>query len=134
LALNSARNIFACARCDWTPGSGKPRRLEPRRCADAADPWAELLAVPEILAAAQAAEASNAPFTPGEQAEISRRLDEIKTLVRQQFELTEEQFAAMDYKLDEVKEAAKIDLTTTDATSIIAPTMKPPAPMPCQIT
>jgi hypothetical protein len=79
-------------------------------------------------------EASNALFTPDEQAEISRRLDEINTLVRQQFEVTEEQFAAMDYKLDEAKEAAKIDLTTTDATSIIAPTTKPPAPMPCQIT
>jgi hypothetical protein len=71
------------------------------------DFWTELQQVPEIMATAQAADASNAPFTPGEQAEISRRLDEIKNLVREKFDLTDEQLATMDQRLDEVKEEAK---------------------------
>ena len=62
---------------------------------------------PEILAATQAADASNAPFTPDEQAEISGRLDEIKNLVRDQFELTDEQLAAIDQRLDDAEEASK---------------------------
>jgi hypothetical protein len=57
------------------------------------DFWTELQQVPKILAAAQTADASNAPFTPDEQAEIGRRLDEVKQLVRDQFELTDEQLA-----------------------------------------
>jgi len=69
--------------------------------------WAELQEVPDVLAAAQAAEASNAPFTPDEQAEITRRLDEIKQLVRETFELTDDQLAAIDQRLDDAGEAAK---------------------------
>ena len=71
------------------------------------DFWAELQRAPEILAAAQAAEGSNAPFTPAEQAEISRELDEIKKLVRERFELTSEQSSAMDERLDDIKEASE---------------------------
>jgi uncharacterized membrane protein YraQ (UPF0718 family) len=63
--------------------------------------------VPEVVAAAQAADASNEPFTSDEQAEIGRRLDEVKQLVRDQFELTPEQLAALDQRLDDAKEAAK---------------------------
>lgn len=69
------------------------------------DLWAELQQVPEMLAASQLADASNAPFTPDEQAEISSRLDEIKNLVREQFELADKQLAAIDQRLDDAKEA-----------------------------
>jgi hypothetical protein len=71
------------------------------------DLWAELKRVPEVMAAAQSPEASNASFTPAEQAEVSSRLDEVKQLVRQQFELTDDQLAAVDQKLDELEEASK---------------------------
>jgi len=61
----------------------------------------------EMLAAAQQPEASNAPFTPDEQAEISRRLDEIKQLVRENFDLTSEQLIAVEQRLDDAEEASK---------------------------
>jgi len=80
---------------------------ESRYVAETADFWAELKRAPEILAAAQAAEASNAPFTPAEQADISRRLDEIKEFVRKKFELTSEQLSAIDERLDDIKEASE---------------------------
>jgi len=51
--------------------------------------------------------ASNAPFTPNEQSGISRRLDEIKKLVRERFELTNEQLAVIDQRLDDAEEASK---------------------------
>ena len=74
---------------------------------DTPDFWTELRQVPEILATAQAANASNAPFTPDEQAEIAHRLDEIKQLVREQFELSADQLDAIDQKVDELKEASE---------------------------
>jgi hypothetical protein len=74
---------------------------------DTADPWAELRRVPQLLAASQTPDASNAPFTPDEQSEICRRLDEIKKLVRERFELTGEQLAVIDQRLDEAEEASK---------------------------
>jgi hypothetical protein len=71
------------------------------------DLWAELQQMPEVLTAAQAADASNASFTPDEQAGIGRHIDEIKQLVREQFELTSEQLAAIDQRLDDGKESSK---------------------------
>lgn len=49
----------------------------------------------------------NTPFTANEQAEIARHLNEVKRLLRDQFELTGEQFASIDQRLDEAKEAAR---------------------------
>ena len=63
------------------------------------DLWAGLRQVPQVVAASQAADASNAPFTNDEQSEISRKLDEIKKLVRARFELTDEQLATIDQRL-----------------------------------
>jgi hypothetical protein len=80
---------------------------EIRYVTETTDLWAELKRVPEILAAAQAAEVSNQPFTADEQTEISRRLGEIKQLVREKFELTDDQLSAMDHTLDEVEGASK---------------------------
>ena len=74
---------------------------------DTPDLWAELQQVPEILAAAQSAEGTNAPFTPDEQAAIWRRLDDVKQLVREQFELPAEQLAAIDQRLDDAGKASK---------------------------
>jgi hypothetical protein len=74
---------------------------------NAPDLWAELRQVPEVLAASQTTDASNAPFTPNEQSEISRRLDEIKKLVQERFELTDEQLAVIDQRLDDAEEASK---------------------------
>ena len=71
------------------------------------DLWAELKRTPQILAAVEQWESSNEPFTADEQAEISNRLDEVKQLVREKFELTDGQLSAMDRRLDDVKEAAK---------------------------
>jgi uncharacterized membrane protein YraQ (UPF0718 family) len=74
---------------------------------DMPDLWAELKRTPQILASIQQGEASNEPFTADEQAEIARRLDEIKQLVRNQFELTAEQFATIGQRLDDAVEASK---------------------------
>jgi hypothetical protein len=60
---------------------------EVRYVAETPNLWAELQQVPEVMATAQSADASNAAFTPDEQAEITRRLDEVKQLVREKFEL-----------------------------------------------
>jgi hypothetical protein len=74
---------------------------------DTPDLWAELEQVPDVLTSAQAAEASNAPFTPNEQATISNRLDEVKNLVREQFELSADQLRAIDQRVDELKAASR---------------------------
>jgi hypothetical protein len=71
------------------------------------DLWAGLRQVPRVVAASQAADASNAPFTRDEQSEISRKLDEIKKLVRERFELTDEQLATIDQRLDHAEEASR---------------------------
>jgi len=75
--------------------------------ADTPDLWAELKQVPAVLRAGQSAQVSNAPFTADEQAEISRRLDDVKQLVRERFELTDDQLAAIDQRLNDAEEAAK---------------------------
>lgn len=79
---------------------------EVRYVTETPDLWAELRRVPEILAAT-GAQSSNAAFTLDERAEIARGIDEIKSLVREKFELTSEQLSAIDERLDQVKEASE---------------------------
>jgi len=77
--------------------------------ADTPDLWAEVQEVPEVLAAAQASDASNAPFTADEQVAIRSKLDEARQLIREQREqlgLTSEQIEAFDQRLDFVEEAS----------------------------
>jgi hypothetical protein len=74
---------------------------------DTPDFWAELQQVPKMLAAAQAAATANAPFTPEEQGDIARKIDQAKQLVREQFELTDGQLTAIDERLDDVIEASQ---------------------------
>jgi hypothetical protein len=94
---------------DWTvalEGLG-PWLTEVEYEASTPDLWAELQRVPEILAAAQSDDASNAPFTADEQAEISARIDQVKGVVRRENpELTAGQLAAIEQGLDEVKKAS----------------------------
>jgi hypothetical protein len=94
---------------DWAELMARLRAWldEVRYETDTPDLWAELRRVPQVLAASQAADASNAPFTPTEQSEISRRLDEIKKLVRERFDLTDEQLAVIDRRLDDADEASE---------------------------
>jgi hypothetical protein len=80
---------------------------EVRYEANTPDLWAELQQVPEVMATAQAADASNAPFTPEEQDEIGSRLEEVKDLLQEQFDLTDDQLAALEQRLDDAGEAAR---------------------------
>lgn len=91
--------------------------------ADISDLWAELREVPEVLTAAQAADASNAPFTADEQANIGGKLDDVKQLVREQFELTAEQVAAFDKRLDDIKAASTLRNGLSTSPRISAPGM-----------
>jgi hypothetical protein len=79
---------------------------EVRDISNMPDLWAQLKRTPQILASVEQADASNAPFTREEQAEISHRLDEIKQLLRENPDLTGEQLAAIEQTTDEIKEAS----------------------------
>ena len=46
-------------------------------------------------------------FTPDEQAEIARRIDEVRQLVQEKAELNDRQLAAIDQRLDHAEEASK---------------------------
>ena len=70
------------------------------------DFWDELTRVPEIVAAVES-DASNAPFTAEEQGAIARGIDGIRQLVRDQFELTTEQLAAIDQRLDDAEQVVE---------------------------
>jgi hypothetical protein len=79
---------------------------EIRYVSDTPDLWAELQHLPEVMATAQDTGASNALFTSSERAEIARSLDDIRQLVRERFELTSEQLAAIDERLNEAEKAS----------------------------
>jgi hypothetical protein len=94
--------------CDWKELIARLSEWagEVRYETEIPDFWAELGKVPQVLATAHTAEASNALFTPVEQAEISTRVDHVKNVVqRENPELTAEQMTAIEQTLDEVKEA-----------------------------
>jgi hypothetical protein len=74
---------------------------------DTPDLWEELKRAPKILGAVEQGQIGDALFTHDEQAEIAHRLDEVKKLVRERFELTDDQLAAIDQRLDDAEEAAK---------------------------
>ena len=70
------------------------------------DLWAELQQAPEILAAAQAADVGNTPFTADEQDEIAQRIDEIVDRAEVEHGLTPEQSNIIRQKAGEFKEAS----------------------------
>lgn len=71
------------------------------------DLWAELQRERAIITGAGFEEPENTPFTSDEQAEIAQRLRQIKEHVRVTYELTAEQYAAIDKRLDHLEDAAK---------------------------
>jgi hypothetical protein len=73
---------------------------ETKYVAQHADLWAEAGRTSQLLS-----QDDNTPFAAGEQAEIARRLDEVKQLVRDRFELTDNQLASLDQRLDDASEA-----------------------------
>ena len=75
--------------------------------AKAPDYWAEMQSNRKFIAGIQRKDSGNAPFTQDEQRQIAAQLQEMKKQVRAQFELTSEQIAQVDEKLDEAAEASK---------------------------
>ena len=73
---------------------------------EAPDLWAELRRSRELISSIQQTGSSNTPFTQEEQKQIAAQLQEIKKQAREQFELTNEQIAQLDEKLDEAAEAS----------------------------
>jgi hypothetical protein len=70
------------------------------------DFWEELRRGRQLLTEFQQ-ESGNTPFTDDEQKQIAVRLREIKAEIGEQFELTSEQIAQVNEKLDEAAEASK---------------------------
>jgi hypothetical protein len=78
-----------------------------KRDLETPDMWAELRQRRRILTRGPD-EGENAPFTPDEQAEIMRVLDEIKKQVKETHPLTQAQIAALEAGVDELKGAVRI--------------------------
>lgn len=78
---------------------------EVRQITDAPDLWAEMRGRREFIEDMQG-DSGNAPFTQDEQKQIAAQLQEIKKQIRARFELTSEQIAQVDEKLDEAAEAS----------------------------
>jgi hypothetical protein len=70
------------------------------------DYWDEMKRGRQLLAESQK-DARNTPFTQDEQRQIAAQSQEMKKQVRAQFELTSEQMALVDEKLDDAAEASK---------------------------
>lgn len=75
--------------------------------AEIPDLWAELRREKEFLADVQYNNAGNTPFNPAEQAEVARRLLEIKEQAQQTYSLTNDQTEHLEARFDEVEEASR---------------------------
>jgi tetrahydromethanopterin S-methyltransferase subunit G len=72
------------------------------------DLWAEMQGSRDLLILDQG-DIPNASFTPAEQAEISRRIEEIKQQARENPDLTARQISGIEQKLDDlVKAGARV--------------------------
>jgi hypothetical protein len=80
---------------------------EIQHVADTPDLWVEMRLSKEDLFNIQAAARLNRPFTQDEQEQIAVFLQETKKQVREQFELTSEQAAHIEERLDEAAEASQ---------------------------
>jgi hypothetical protein len=74
---------------------------------DTPDLWRELKSSSRVLAELDDESATTAPFTAGEQLQISERLAEIKEYVRRTYEPSEEQMAQIERRFDEAGEASR---------------------------
>jgi hypothetical protein len=75
--------------------------------AEIPDLWVELRREKEFLADVQYNDTGNTAFGPDEQAEIARRLREIKEHAQQAYSLTNEQIEHLEVRFDEVEEASR---------------------------
>lgn len=80
---------------------------EIKRYIETPDYWTEMKRSRELVAAIQWADIGNAPFTNDERRQIRVELEAIKEHVKEQFDLTSEQIAHIDERLDEAAEAAE---------------------------
>jgi hypothetical protein len=77
---------------------------EVKYVAEESDLWAELQTSQELLSGE---DLDNTTFTLEQQAEIARRIEEVKAQAREAPELTAEQLAGIDQKLDDLRDASK---------------------------
>lgn len=78
-----------------------------RKWMETPDLWEEFRNVAESLQAAESTDSSNALFAPEEQAEISARIQQVKNYIRTAYELTADQLARVEERLDEAEEASR---------------------------
>jgi hypothetical protein len=71
------------------------------------DVWTGNEQVKDAFTAAQGEKAGNAPFTKDEQMQITAQLQGVKEQLKEQFELTSEQIAHIDERLNEAAEATE---------------------------
>lgn len=71
------------------------------------DYWAEIQGGRDLVADIQRTDSGNMSFTEDEQRQIAAQIQEVKKQVTEQFELTDEQIAHIDERLDEAAEAAE---------------------------
>ncbi len=80
---------------------------EVKRDVDTPDLWAELQRERGILTSPPDEEVKNTPFTPEEQAKIAQGFREIKDYVRTTYQLTADQYATIDKRLNGLEDAAR---------------------------
>lgn len=71
------------------------------------DLWEELRRSKEFLGELNGEDIENVPFTSDEQAEVSAQVKQIKDYIRATFELTSEQIARVDARLDQAEQASR---------------------------
>lgn len=74
---------------------------------NAPDLWFGLRNTKMSLGGAQEGNSENTPFTIGEQLQISTKLREIKAYVKETYQLSDEEFARIEERLDEAEEASR---------------------------
>lgn len=71
------------------------------------DLWEELKQNKKFLTGSEEGDTENTPFTLSEQAEISAQIKQVRDYVKTNFELTSEQIADLDTRLDQAEEASR---------------------------
>ena len=74
---------------------------------NAPDLWFGLRSTKMSLGGTQEGNSENTPFTIGEQLQISTKLREIKAYVKETYQLSDEEFARIEERLDEAEEASR---------------------------
>ena len=93
---------------DWNGQSTYVRvwLMNLKREYEAPDLWSELRRQ-QALVGGELPEIENTPFTPDEQAQIQAHLKEAKAYIRQAYELPDEQYRAIEARLDYLVDASR---------------------------